>query len=73
MSQKKSMATRRSISVLKQIVSGILPGWKIAEFAANEKIKSKDGGATWCFSRTTSSGLQRRLPSCTRRGGRSKR
>ena len=29
MSQKKSKATRRSISVLKQIVSGILPGWKI--------------------------------------------
>ena len=34
MSQKKSKATRRSISVLKQIVSGI------AEFAANEKIKA---------------------------------
>ena len=42
MSQKKSKATRRSISVLKQIVSGILPGWKIAEFAANEKIKARE-------------------------------
>ena len=42
MSQKKSKATRRSISVLKQIVTGILPGWKIAEFAANEKIKARE-------------------------------
>ena len=42
MSQKKSKATRRSISILKQIVTGVLPGWKIAEFAANEKIKARE-------------------------------
>ena len=41
MSQKKSKATRRSISILRQIVQGELPGWKIAEFAANEKIKAR--------------------------------
>ena len=42
MSQGKSKATRRSISILKQIVTGILPGWKIAEFAAKEKIKARE-------------------------------
>jgi len=42
MSQKKSKATRRSISILKQIVTRKLPGWKIAEFAANEKIKARE-------------------------------
>ena len=42
MSQKKSKATRRSISILKQIVTGVLPGWKIAKFAANEKIKARE-------------------------------
>ena len=42
MSQKKSKATRRSISILRQIVQGELPGWKIAEFAANEKIKARE-------------------------------
>ena len=42
MSQKKSKATRRSISILKQIVTGVLPGRKIAEFAANEKIKARE-------------------------------
>jgi len=42
MSQKKSKATRRSISILKQIVTSELPGWKIAEFAANEKIKARE-------------------------------
>ena len=42
MNQKKSKATRRSISILQQIVTGFLPGWKIAEFAANEKIKARE-------------------------------
>ena len=42
MSQRKSKAARRSISVLKQIVTGMLPGWKIAEFAANERIKARE-------------------------------
>ena len=42
MSRRKSRAARRSISVLKQIVTGFLPGWKIAEFAANEKIKARE-------------------------------
>ena len=42
MNQKKSKATRRSISILGQIVTGELPGWKIAEFAAHEKIKARE-------------------------------
>ena len=42
MSQRKSKSERRGISVLKQTVTGILPGWKIAEFAANEKIKVRE-------------------------------
>ena len=42
MSQKKSKATRRSISILQQVVTGCLPGWKIAEFAACEKIKARE-------------------------------
>ena len=42
MSQKKSKATRRSISILQQVVTGYLPGWKISEFAANEKIKARE-------------------------------
>ena len=42
MSQKKTKAARRSISILRQIVQSELPGWKIAEFAANEKIKARE-------------------------------
>lgn len=37
MSQKQPKATRGNISVLKQIVTGILPKWK---FAANESNKA---------------------------------
>lgn len=42
MSKGKTKATRRSISVFQQIVTGILPGWKISEFAADQKIKARE-------------------------------
>jgi hypothetical protein len=42
MSEKKSKATRRSISVFRQVLQGELPGWKIGELAAKEKIKARE-------------------------------
>lgn len=42
MSQKKSKATRRSISILRQVIQENLPGWKISELAAKEKIKARE-------------------------------
>ena len=41
MGQRKSKAARRSMSVPKRIVTGILPGRKIAESAANGKTKAR--------------------------------
>ena len=42
MNQKKSKATKRSISILRQIMQEELPGRKISEFAAKEKIKARE-------------------------------
>ncbi len=42
MKRKASKATRRSISVFRQVIQEVLPGHKIDELAANEKVKARE-------------------------------
>ena len=42
MKRKASKATRRSISVFRQVIQETLPGHKIDELAAGEKVKARE-------------------------------